>query len=151
MPIQIIYAFDVVGSPILWVTKFTFFLLYLQLFHPMRWMRISIYIIATFSSVGHLMNLIVHAVFGAPWPGGTWVSSGPSNNTQIQIRLAVPVACFGLMVDVCLLVLPSIAVYKLQLHKTQRLGLMLIFSTGLMWVNPIDPSKKLDRRFFFLC
>lgn len=36
------------------------------------------------------------------------------------------------MVDIWLLILPLVAIYKLQLHSTRRIGLTIVVSTGLV-------------------
>ncbi|CAF9919671.1 hypothetical protein IMSHALPRED_004693 [Imshaugia aleurites] len=48
--------------------------------------------------------------------------------------MAVPVAAGGLIIDVWLFVLPLVAIYKLQLQSTRRIGLTVMFSTGLIAV-----------------
>lgn len=55
----------------------------------------------------------------------------PRINVTSQ-RMAVPVAAGGLIIDVWLFVLPLVAIYKLQLQSTRRIGLTVMFSTGLM-------------------
>lgn len=129
---QPLYIIEVSSVPILWVTKLTFFLLYLQLFWPMRWLRISVYVSATLTTAFYLGISIACFALATPRSGEIWITSSFSHHNSLQAGFAVPVSCVGLLIDVCLLVLPSIAVYKLQLHITQRIGLMLIFSTGSM-------------------
>lgn len=92
----------------------------------------SIYIGATLSTAFYLGVTIALFVFTTPRPGETWAAAILSKEEQMVSKLAIPVSSMGLVVDILLLILPSLAVYKLQLHTTRKIGLMLIFSTGLM-------------------
>ena len=128
------YIITVINGPILWVTKFTFSLLYLQIFRPMRWLRICIYLGATLFTVFYWSLSIALFILSSPRSGETWAENLLSPRLDITIKLAVPVAAGGLIVDVWLFILPVVAIYKLQLHSTHRVGLVTIFSTALMLV-----------------
>lgn len=92
----------------------------------------SIYIGATLSTAFYLGVTIALFVLTTPRPGETWAVAILSKRQQMVSKLAIPVSSMGLVVDILLLILPSLAVYKLQLHTTRKIGLMLIFSTGLV-------------------
>lgn len=98
----------------------------------MRWLRLSIYIGATLFTVFYWGISVVLFVLWSPKPGETWPEVEILPQVTTANRFAVPVAAGGMMVDVWLFVLPLVAVHKLQLHKTRRVGLTVIFSTGLM-------------------
>lgn len=119
-------------SPVLWITKFSFFLLYLQIFWPMRWLRLSIYVGATLATVIYWSVWIASVVLLTPKPGETWIETYFSATQQTVTKLAIFIAWVGLVIDLFLLILPSIAVYQLQLSNTRKFGIILIFSTGLM-------------------
>ena len=68
----------------------------------------------------------------SPSPGESFKDSLVSSRVQRIPRLSIPIASMGLVIDVVLLILPSVAVYKLQLHINRKIGLMLIFSTGFV-------------------
>lgn len=54
---------------------------------------------------------------------------------EIHLRaLNLPSSSVGLVIDVFLLVLPAVAVSSLQMNTTRKIGIMLIFGTGLMSV-----------------
>ena len=65
----------------------------------------------------------------------SWTEEFISDRNARQKTLAVPISSVGLAIDVFLFILPSIAVSNLQMHTMRKLGLMLIFGTGLMYVN----------------
>ena len=84
------------------------------------------------SKVFYIGVTIEFFVLKTPRPGENWVASILSPREQMVSKLAIPVSSIGLTIDVSLLILPSVAVYNLQLHNTRKIGLMLIFSTGLV-------------------
>ena len=124
------YFLTVITSPTLWATKFSFFLLYLQIFRPMRWLRIAVYIGATLSTAFYIGVTAAQITLATPEPGQGWVSDYLSKREVRLEQTAIPVASIGLVIDVFLLILPSIAVCKLQLHMARKVGLILMFSTG---------------------
>lgn len=128
------YIIPVLIGPTLWATKLTFSLLYLQIFRPMRWMRICIYLGATLFTVFYWSISIAVIILTLPRSGESWVEVDFSPRLDIVTKVNVSIAAGGLIVDVWLLVLPLVAIYKLQLHGTRRIGLLIMFSTGLMLV-----------------
>ena len=58
-------------------------------------------------------------------------------------KLDVPLVAGGLIIDVWLFILPLVAIYKLKLHSTRRIGLTIIFSTDPMLVFPIWDRRSL--------
>lgn len=98
----------------------------------MRWLRNSVYVGATVTAMIYLAFTVVQTVFSTPRIGQGWVAHFLSPRQAEIARISFPVAPIGLVIDVFLLVLPMVAVYKVQLHTTRKLGLMLMFSTGFM-------------------
>ena len=58
----------------------------------------------------------------------------PRLDVANKVNFSVAAAAGGLIVDVWLFVLPLVAISQLQLHGTRRIGLYIMFSTGLMSV-----------------
>lgn len=127
------YTILVLNGPTLWITKLTFFLLYLHIFRPMQWLRICIYLGVTLSTVIYWSFSIALFVLESPRSGETWAEVYVSSSrNEIISKVNLLVAVGGLLVDVWLFVLPLVAIYKLQLHSTRKVGLTIMFSTGLM-------------------
>ena len=118
--------------PALLAAKLTFFLLYYQLFRPLRWLRIAVYVGATLTTAFYIAVFVMRLVIGTPKPGQTWFSNlfGPGQ-TQ-EVRLAVPTVAVGLGIDCFLLVLPLRAVASLQLPHGRKVGVFVVFTTGLL-------------------
>ena len=144
--------------------KITFFFLYLQIFQPMRWLRICAYIGAVFTSLFYLAMTVVLFISSTPRPGETWFSHLAHQNhltsdtaapqavgdpavPQVAGDIGITQAVVGLAIDIYILVLPIIAVSRLQMPTRRRIGVMLIFLTGLLFVrfrhlSKIDPTKR---------
>ena len=56
------------------------------------------------------------------------------SRVELESKLNTSVAVGGMLIDVSLIVLPLIAIYNLQLQSARRVGLMIMFGTGLMLV-----------------
>ena len=123
------YIINVLNGPTLWITKLTFFILYFQIFRPMKWLRVCIYLGATLSTAFYWSVSTAVFIIASPRPGQTWAEADVIQSTT---KVNIAIAAGGLLVDVGLFILPLIALSKIQLHNTQRTGLTIMFSTGLM-------------------
>lgn len=94
----------------------------------MRWLRISVYIGATILTIFYWTFSIALIALSSPRLGETRLA--------VTSKLTIVIATEGMAVDILLLVLPLVAVYRLQLRNTRRIGLTIMFSTGLMLVSP---------------
>ena len=141
MSYQATCIITVLYGPTLWLIKGTFCLLYLQIFRPMRWLRINIYIGVTVLIVFYWSLSIALFVIDTPRPGETWTELELSPRFGDSAKTNVPMAVGGMIADVWLLILPLVAIYKLQLHQTRRIALTIMFSTGLMSVIPIRDER----------
>jgi hypothetical protein len=113
-------------------TKLTFSLLYFQVFRPLRWLRISVYIGATSTCAFYGAASIAQILFATPRPGQTWLEHSLSEETWKSEVLSVPQAAVGLGIDIVLLVIPIAAVVGLQLPTKRKIGVMVIFMFGIL-------------------
>lgn len=144
-----LYMLTVVFPLTMMFIKITFFFLYLQIFQPMRWLRICAYIGAVFTSLFYLAMTVVLFISSTPRPGETWFSHLAHQNhltsdtaapqavgdpavPQVAGDIGITQAVVGLAIDIYILVLPIIAVSRLQMPTRRRIGVMLIFLTGLL-------------------
>lgn len=119
--------------------KVTFFLLYLQLFGPMRWLRICAYIGAVFTVIFYFGMAVTQLIFSTPRHGETLLSHQNTHNEYLAIAMSVPQSAVGLAIDLYILILPIIAVSQLQLPIRKKVGVMLIFMTGLLYEDTLPP------------
>ena len=106
--------------------KVTFFLMYLDIFKPMRWMRILSSLGAIITAGFYTGILIANLVISVP-RHESWAQVAIKEGSLV---LAIPQAVGGLIIDLYILVLPMIAISKLQLSPRRRLGVNLIFMSG---------------------
>ncbi len=111
--------------------KLTFYLVYFQVFRPFVWMRNSIYIGAAVTTSFYVATEIYWIVSITPKRGQNFTSVAVSPAEYKSLHLSVPIACVGLGTDLYLLVLPIAAVMQLQLPPRRKVGIILIFLTGL--------------------
>lgn len=112
-------------------TKVTFFFVYLQIFRPFKWLRICAYLGATVTALFYVATEIFFIVCMTPRKGQTFASIATSPSEFRALALAVPIPAVGLGIDMYLLVLPIAAVIQLQLPTRRKIGVILMFSTGI--------------------
>ncbi len=113
-------------------TKLTFFLLYFQVFRPLRWLRISVYIGATLTCVFYGAAFIAQTILETPSRGETWLEHSFSSEALMANKLSVPLPAVGLGIDIALLVMPIAAVIGLQLPTKRKIGVIFIFMFGIL-------------------
>ena len=111
--------------------KITFFFMYLEIFNPMRWMRISSWAGVAVTSAFYLAVLIANLIFSTPRSGQSWAEA--AFNEQGTLALSIPQAVIGLTIDLYILILPIIAVSKLHLPTQRKIGVIAIFMSGLLY------------------
>ncbi|KAF7952205.1 uncharacterized protein EAE97_001702 [Botrytis byssoidea] len=112
--------------------KLSLFLMYLEIFVGLQWMKTCVYIGAMLSSLFYLAITVGHFCLATPFNGETWKSHIVSARTLKAITFSVPTAAVGLAIDVYLFILPFIAVIRLHLPMRKRIPAMMMFSVGLL-------------------
>jgi hypothetical protein len=100
--------------------KSTFFILYLQLFYQLRWMRIS-------ATIGLCVSVAAYIAFTA-----ATLYLFIMNNIVAYGMVAIPISAFGLASDITILILPIIAVANLNVSRRKKFAAVLIFLSGLL-------------------
>lgn len=112
--------------------KLTFFLLYFQVFRPLRWLRISVYIGATLTCAFYGATSITQIIFSTPKRGQTWLEHDFSREAGKARILSVPLSAVGLGIDLVLLVMPIAAVVGLKMPTKRKIGVIFIFMFGIL-------------------
>ncbi|MCJ1382008.1 hypothetical protein MMC17_005120 [Xylographa soralifera] len=126
------YLASILTEIALLFTKATFFFMYLSIFGPLQWMRISAWLGLLVNTGFYLAVLVANMIFSTPRPGQSWQQAAISE--QGTLALSIPQAVGGLIIDMFILALPIIAVSKLQLPPRRKLGVILIFMSGALAV-----------------
>ncbi|KAI9659176.1 MAG: hypothetical protein M1831_003758 [Alyxoria varia] len=115
--------------------KLSFLLFYYNMFWPMRWLRISVYISAALNVAFYTATFIPLFVFSVPKAGRTWFEQLISPEFFKNQRLAIPITAVGFGIDLFLFALPIRAVSKLQLPLRRKIGVITIFAMGLLVIE----------------
>ena len=120
--------------------KLTFFLMYLQIFWPLKWLRACVYTGIAATTTYYLAVEIFWLAKLTPRHGQTFASVAVSPAEFKVLLLSVPTAAVGLGIDLYLLILPITAVAQLQLPTRRKIGVILIFLTGIAYgIATSDP------------
>jgi hypothetical protein len=122
------YILTVTAPPTFGLLKCSFFILYLQIFYQLKWMRICSIIGLVLTGAFYGAFTIVMFYYSTPRPGELFMPRDTARTTE----LILPIAIVGLVMDVIILVLPIIAVARLQASPKKKFAAMLVFLTGLM-------------------
>lgn len=122
------YMLTVSAPPTLGFLKVTFFILYLQLFYQLKWMRICSIIGLAVTGALYTAFTIVMFYYSTPRPGELFMPRDTVKTTAIIL----PISIVGFIIDVIILVLPIAAVARLQATPKKKFAAMLVFLTGLM-------------------
>ncbi len=112
--------------------KDTFFIMYLHIFGPLRWLRICAYTGAATTTAFYISMTVAAFIFATPRRGETWPEHLITKEELRAVTLPVPTSSFGVVIDLVILLLPIIAVMQLQLPTRRKIGLICIFMTGLL-------------------
>lgn len=129
---QPIYVCGVVAPSILLCAKLSFFLLYLQIFRPIKALRLCIYAGALVTAFVHISAMVAFIVFDTPHTGQSFESQQTPSAIREGKIVCTVLGAAGTAIDWYILVLPIAAVSKLQLGKRRKIGVILVFLTGTM-------------------
>ena len=114
--------------------KLTLFILYWNIFHLFRWLKYGIVGGAIVVTGVHTAFILYIIIEDAPRPGQSWLEKSMAEPNNAGIRLAIPLSAWALVTDVYILLLPIMGVLRLQLSSRRRLGLLMVFMTGIGYV-----------------
>ena len=97
----------------------------------MRWLRICVYVGASITCGFYAAVSIYLFVFETPRPGVPWQVWILGPELAKTLRVSIPTGAMGVATDTALLLLPIPAVMKLKLPNKKKIGIILVFMTGL--------------------
>jgi hypothetical protein len=109
--------------------------MYLQLFKPLRWIRWSCYLGLSLNWSFYMGVVAATIYFTAPHVGETWVEASMHPRAKKALDMTIPIAGGSLFLDIYILIIPVIATSGLQLKKTRKWGVLVVFGTGILSVN----------------
>ena len=106
--------------------------MYRQVFGPKRWMRINANLGVILTTIFYVTMSLCAIVFATRRKGESWGQHASSHLAQQNIKMSIPQSCVNLVLDLYILILPIVAVVKLQMAPRRKIGIILIFMTGLL-------------------
>ncbi|KAA6410958.1 MAG: hypothetical protein FRX48_05269 [Lasallia pustulata] len=128
------YLVGVVVPFILFFAKLSFFLLYLQLFRPIKALRLCIYAGAVFTGLLYISCIVVFLAYQTPHPGQSFQAFQSRAVIKKAQIVCTVLGVTGTVIDLYILVLPIAAISQLQLEKRRKIGVILVFMTGTIAV-----------------
>lgn len=125
-------ARDVLFSLATFFAKCSILLLYLRVFAPLKWFRYTIWSTIVFMFGVYWCYVGVNAGLCAPLPGKSWASPASLTECEKQETYAIIHGASNVVIDILILVLPLPIVWKLQMRRSKRLGVLAVFGTGGM-------------------
>ena len=144
------YILNWLATLILPFAKTTFFIFYLQLFRPFRWLRILCYIGISFTTITFLSFLVAQLALVTPHPGETWlqVDEDPRELKSLKY-LSIPITATSFGIDIYIFIIPMLGIAKLKLSPRRKLGVVLVFLTGSTFDPLDDPVLSPSKLMFF--
>ncbi|KAL8937600.1 MAG: hypothetical protein Q9216_004340 [Gyalolechia sp. 2 TL-2023] len=131
------YITTVMAVPSLGLIKSSLFIQYYSLFWPLRWVRISVWIGASISTLFYTACSIAAFILNSPWPGESLLDAVLSWHYSAFSRFSIAIGVVGMLVDLYLLILPIKAVLGLNMRLGKKIGLTVVFLTGAVWVSRV--------------
>ena len=121
--------------------------MFLGIFGQWRWMKICSWIGGVFSALFYTAIVIPLIVLSTPGRHETWGAHMASTTVKTETRfgLAIPatvktetrfglaISAVGLPIDLFILILPLIAVSKLQMPGWRKIAIMVVFMTAILY------------------
>jgi len=115
------------------VIKLTLFLLFLELFGIIRWLKWLVWSGVVVSGLFYLATMVVYIGLCAPHHGQSQLDylaaiSAPKCESQ---SLSIVMGAFNMLSDFYILCIPLPAVWSLQMPRRRKIGISAIFLTGI--------------------
>ena len=122
------------------IIKLTFFLLYLHIFYQNTKLKFCIYAGAFISTVFYIGIGITLFIRITPRHGMSLLEIILTTYFRKINRLALPASAVGLGIDLYILILPIEGVMQLHMPIRRKLGVCIIFLTGILFVFVFMPK-----------
>ena len=128
--IQLVYAANMVYAVTIFFTKLSILLLYFRVFRPNKGSRLVLQIVIYCNLAFYTVGLFIEAFQCIPMQR-IWLPLYPGSCIN-QRALQLASAIFNLLSDLVILCLPVASVWKLNTHRRGKVGIMVIFATGIL-------------------
>lgn len=125
---QLVYVSDWIGNVAQIFIKLSFFILYWNIFKPFRWLKLGIIIGGIVVTAGYAAFVLASIIAATPGGGSTWLDK---DYCRVCVKSVLPLGVWGLASDIYILVLPISGIFRLQLALKRKVGLLMVFMTGI--------------------
>ena len=126
---------EAIYGPLIWLVKLSIFLMLLELFGLLTWLRLSVWAGIVLTGAFYFSYLVTILTLCAPRGSQTqlaYLQSLTSLKCAAHNYLFLPVGIMNVVSDVYLMVIPLPAIWGLQLPLMKKVGVSAIFLTGFM-------------------
>ena len=122
-------------APVIFLAKLSVLLLYLELFSISKQTRIMVAIALAISISQCLATIIGNAILCVPKPGVIWMIGDNTHNCRVVADLyGVIMGAISVFSDFFVIWIPLPVIWQLHLPVRKRVGVSVIFITGILWV-----------------
>ena len=122
-----------VVGPALWSSKAAILALYIRIFSPTRWLRIASYIGLIAMFFPYWIQIPLTGAWCVPRRDQTWDFSVILRCGKLKIMAPIQGAV-GIAADCFLLILPLPILRGLQMARSRKIGLFIVFLVGVLYV-----------------
>jgi hypothetical protein len=128
--IQDSFFLNIITPPVWALAKSSFFLMYLQLFSVLDWVRYCCYF-GLFACNSFYIGIFVESVYyQAPGIGQTWQES-VKNKRYLRLRDTIFQPA-NLALDIYIFIIPLVVVWGLHVSRSKKWNLVAVFGTGFI-------------------
>jgi hypothetical protein len=134
---QASFVRDIIAGPIYWLVKLCLFCVIMRAFEPVLWLRRLAIIGIVATGIFYFFSGIYGGVICRPRGGldrAAYLNGRASNSCQHDKVISfsnLPFGAFNVASDFYILIIPIPAIVKLRLPLGKKVGILLIFLTGL--------------------
>lgn len=106
--------------------------MYLDVFHLVRWLKISAYIGGIVTALFYGAMTLCTFIFTIPGRRQPRFEQQMTHREHLALDILMPQSCVGLAIDLYILILPILGVTRLQMSTRRKVGAVLVFLSAIM-------------------
>ena len=129
---KLIIVYELVYGPTIFFAKLSLLLLYLRIFSPNQLTRYLIYFGIAVNFLVYTATTVAFGYMCIPRPSQTWLEGSTTAMCKSSSIMNYIQGIFNVVSDFYILTLPIPVVWRLQMPQAKKVGVMVIFMTGLL-------------------
>ncbi|KAL8863020.1 MAG: hypothetical protein Q9178_000393 [Gyalolechia marmorata] len=134
-PFLLVLILEAIYGPFIWIIKVSLFLLYRQVFAPIPYLQYLVWGGITVTGLFYWSTVVAAVALCAPRGSETYIMAFATARCGKTKQLAVATGVFNVLSDLYLLVIPVPATLALHLPRRKKVGLLVLFATGILAFN----------------